>query len=542
MIFRTAGRRRRAKQPLHQRRPEIRSNSEGVRFRPAHSGRRGPATLKACCALSVCLLAFNPAPSAVTSAPRVAPTKGVEQSLTPYLGADSLTGDFRHAPSSLPWAWQKADGPARVRTDRKVYAEPPLPARPPAGGKYVDAVFGTEVMRATDERDSPAPGCGTYYSHWPTFNADSTRLLIRCGSSGEVLIKAFDPDTFTLGRTLRRTPTLAGGVALEWQGATWSRTDPDLIFVHVNYYNAQYKATGMKLYTYRPSSNTFALLKDFAPQLSPGRPDFLFEMHVDASDEIFTFMHKRVGAGSEPLFFIIWKKSADRVLAHVPNDDYNAAVPDKTGRYIYFSVNRHTNPRKILDLQTMRFEALNWNPTDAPFSHGDSGSGTNVGRDPWTGGVSFRRLDAPHTRVQLFDMKDSRGVTDWSNDQHTSLYADDEGWALLGTYDDPGEGVGETGVYEDELMQVATDGSGRIRRLLHTRTKVDNKSDSTGYWAAPKPTISRDGRFVAYTSNWEGSGRYDLFIAKIEPAPRIPQKPADAPAGVSRPRRAKRSR
>ncbi|MDQ2920650.1 MAG: hypothetical protein M3R52_03390, partial [Acidobacteriota bacterium] len=38
----------------------------------------------------------------------------------------------------------------------------------------------------------------------------------------------------------------------------------------------------------------------------------------------------------------------------------------------------------------------------------------------------------------------------------------------------------------------------------------------------PKPTISKDGRFIAFTSNWENSGRYDLFIAKIDPAPSAP--------------------
>jgi hypothetical protein len=494
--------------------------------------------LKACCALSVCLLAFNPSPPAVTSAPRVAPAD--VHSTNAHLEAVSFAEDFRRG-ASPPWPRRMPDGPARVRTDRKVYAEPPLPPPPRAGGKYSDAVFGTEVMRVTDERDYPAPGCGTYYSQWPTFNADSTRLLVRCGVSGDMLIKEFDPAAFKLGRTLRRTPTLPGGVALEWQGAMWSRTDPDLIYVHVNYFNAEYKATGMKLYTYRPSSNAFALLKDFAPQLAPGKPDFLFEMHVDARDEVFTFMHKRIGSGSEPLYFIVWERSADKVLAHVPNDDYNAAAPDKTGRWVYFSVNKHTNPRKILDLRSMRYEPLEWNPSDAPFSHGDNGSGINVGRDPWTGGVALRRLDRPHARVQLFDMKDERGVTDWSNDQHMTLYADDEGWALLGTYDDPGEGVGETGAFEDELMQVSTDGSGRIRRLLHTRTKVDNKTDSTGYWAAPKPTISRDGRYIAYTSNWEGGKRYDLFVARVEPAPRLPERPS-APAGAARPRRARAKR
>ena len=100
------------------------------------------------------------------------------------------------------------------------------------------------------------------------------------------MIKRLDPSNFTLLGTLRANlPTLPDGSTLEWQGAMWSRTDPDLIFVHVNYYNANYPQTGMKLFTYRPSTNSYALLKDFAPQLAPGQPDYLFDMHIDARDE-----------------------------------------------------------------------------------------------------------------------------------------------------------------------------------------------------------------------------------------------------------------
>jgi hypothetical protein len=440
---------------------------------------------------------------------------------------------------SLSLSVRAQAGAPGVRTDRKVYAEPALPARPAAGGKYVDPVFGATVMRATDERDCAAPGCGTYYSQWPTFNVDNTLLLIRNGVSGDVIIKRFDPQTFTLLETVRaRTPTLAGGVTLEWQGATWSANDPDLIYLHVNGYSRDYPSTGMKLYSYRVSTNAFTLVKDFAPELSPGNPDYLFELHMDAHDDVFTFMQKRLGRGDETLAFIVWKRTENRVLAYVPNEDFNAGVPDKSGRYVYFSPNSYLNVRKILDLHTMSYESLSWNSADAPFSHGDSGTGSNVGRDPWSGGVSIRKLSSPHSRTPLFDMKDAGGTTDWSNDQHTSLYADNEDWALLGTYDDPGETTGETGAFEDELMQVATDGSGRVRRLLHTRTKYDGQTETTGYWATPKPTISRDGRFIAYTSNWEGSGRYDLFIAQVEPAPSLTQPtptPTPAPTPVATP-------
>src|SRR5687768_13188166 len=67
----------------------------------------------------------------------------------------------------------------RTRTDRRVYPEPRLPALPRAGGKLSDPTFGTMIMRATDERDYRTPGCGTWYSQWPTFNSNNTRLLIR---------------------------------------------------------------------------------------------------------------------------------------------------------------------------------------------------------------------------------------------------------------------------------------------------------------------------------------------------------------------------
>src|SRR6185295_10235310 len=104
-------------------------------------------------------------------------------------------------------AIQQANG-ARIRTDRRVYPELPLPALPPAGGKFIDPTFGTLIMRATDEKDFRALGCGTWYSQWPTFNSNNTRLLIRCGVSGNMKIKAFDPASFTLGATVRSTPTL----------------------------------------------------------------------------------------------------------------------------------------------------------------------------------------------------------------------------------------------------------------------------------------------------------------------------------------------
>ncbi|HEX7318510.1 MAG TPA: hypothetical protein VF297_31675, partial [Pyrinomonadaceae bacterium] len=421
--------------------------------------------LFACCLLAACAALAAPA----RSRPRATTMKTMTTGYVSLLEAAEF-------PQPGGWFFAQTTR-AGVKTDKRVYREPPLPALPAAGGKYIDAVFGTTIMRVTDERDCPAPGCGTWYSHWPTFNADNTLLLIRRGVSGDAIIKRFDPSRFELGATVRaQAPTLPKGVTLEWQGATWSATDPDLVYVHVNGYSKDYPSTGMKLYSYRVSSGAFKLLKDFAPEVAPGKPDFLFEMHVDAQDNVFTFMHKRTGGGGEPLSFIVWSRKQDKVLADVPNDfGVNACYPDKTGRYVAFMLNGTTagRPRvRILDLQTGRWETLLWNAADDPPTHGDVGRGFMVGRSPWTGGISRRSLSDVHRKSYLFDMKDEKGVTDWSNDQHMTLYAENEDWVLVGTYDDPGEPSGETGAFEDEVMQVATDGSGRVRRLLHTRSRV----------------------------------------------------------------------
>ena len=445
-------------------------------------------------------------------------------------------------------------GTGQIRTDRRVYPEPHLPNLARAGSKFNDPTFGTEIMRATDATDCPTPGCSTFYSQWPTFNSDNTRILIRKGNTGDVIIKAFDPITFTLGPTLRTSSTLPGGVSLDWQGATWSRVDPDLIYVHVAYYNPAYPATGMKLYTYRPSTNVFTLLKDFAPELAAGQPDYLFEMHIaqDGKDDVFTFMQNRVGNPDNPLYFIVWRRSTDTVLLHKSNEasfDANAALPDKSGRWIFFPLNK-TQPdlsrHRTLDLQTNTWQTTYWkSPDDAP-SHGDVGTGDLVGHGNFTGAFNCRSLNDVHRYRMLFDFKDANGVLDWTNDLHTTLYADDESWVTIGLYDDPGiRGLPKTGAFENEVMQIAMDGSQRIRRLFHHRSHIDNLSETSGYWAIPKPTISRDGRFIAFTSNWGKSGRYDLFIARIDPAPRLSglsQKRPVAPSGLVRQRRVTKTR
>jgi uncharacterized SAM-binding protein YcdF (DUF218 family) len=434
---------------------------------------------------------------------------------------------------------------SRFKTDRSVYRKPTLPPLPRAGGKFIDPVFGTEIMRATDESDGPAPGLGTYYSHWPTFNANNTRLLIRKGHTGDAILKTFEPVNFRIGAGREILPLeYPRGFGLSWESSIWSHADPDIVYTF-----ASDRKGGMRLYAYNVARKEFKLLKDFS-SIARGR-DYLSQMYVSADDDVFCWLLKRVGV-DDPLGYIVYKRSTNRILYNNPGSAYvggiNEVHLDKSGRWLTIHLNQ-TQPdnsaTRILNLQTGAIDFLYKNAADSPAGHGDLGTQTIVGFDAWQDGITWRRLSAPHAPRRVFYFRTAigkdGGVTDWTHDFHGTMLADNEDWLTIGTHRDPSSKFSGSGIYDDEILQVSLDGSERIRRICHTRSVVDDKSESTNYWAAPKPTISRDGRFIAFTSNWERSGRYDLFIVKIDPAPYLNKAPAITPSPVQRPRRARSS-
>jgi hypothetical protein len=323
---------------------------------------------------------------------------------------------------------------------------------------------------------------------------------------------------------------IPGGGTPEWESAIWSHTDPSLIYTFSNYYTG-----GMKAYSYNVRTKRFALVKDFSALGGP--KDFLHQMSMSADDDVFAFTVRRGGV-DEPVAYIAWRRSDDRVLAHAETGGIVDEVRlDKSGRYLAIGLTG-TQPDKsrarYLDLGTGRVETNYWNESDRPTGHGDLGTGFTAGFDPWGDGVNVRFFDDVHHPRLAFRFTNEEGKPDWTEEIHGSLLADNEGWLTIGTFNVK-NGLPDYHVFEDEIFQVALDGSGRVRRICHARSVVSSTSDSNGYWAAPKPTISRDGRFIAYTSNWEDSGRYDLFIARIDPAPEL--TPTGAPANTVRPRR-----
>jgi hypothetical protein len=105
---------------------------------------------------------------------------------------------------------------------------------------------------------------------------------------------------------------------------------------------------------------------------------------------------------------------------------------------------------------------------------------------------------------------------------HFSMLADNEDWVFGSNYTDPTilRRAGK------ELFQVKLDGSQSLRRLAHHYALWDDTlcnpagGDDCDYYGTTRANISKDGKFAAFSSNWDvRRGRNDLFIAQFEAAP-----------------------
>src|SRR4030095_16957403 len=107
---------------------------------------------------------------------------------------------------------------AEIKRDYGTYPVPSPSPLPAAGGTMIDPTFETTIMRLTDEDDGPE--CINSYSYWPTFNVNSTRILVYSGTAP--LLYRFDPVNFEIvDKAIWDTDTGMGS-SVRWDDAIWS--------------------------------------------------------------------------------------------------------------------------------------------------------------------------------------------------------------------------------------------------------------------------------------------------------------------------------
>ena len=395
----------------------------------------------------------------------------------------AVSGDFTFTTTSAPPPPPDPGG-GGVITNHNVYPEPAPPALPSAGGTFVDPTFGTTILRVTDEHDGQSNF--NYYSYWPTFNLDDTKFFIACDNNP--MLYRFDPNGF---RIISKGPlfdqTLPGGGYMSTEDAEWSGTNANVLY---GYY-------GLKLWAFDVSARTYTLIKDFTGLVPAG---FLGQMSRSLDDNMFAFTLKN--ASYAPTGYMVWQRDQNRVVRTASVSNFDEVELDKTGRYLVVKAEFGGGVDfQSIDLQTGNVQGLTDPAPDYSPGHSDNGHQMVVGQDNWNNQFTIRNLATPHQFQTVISFGN-----DWSQANHLSLLADNESWCVISNYT---AGSAPVGPFRQEIFQASTDGTQSVRRLAH------HHSVYRDYWDTPRADISRDGRFVAFTSNWGSTTRRDVFIIRV---------------------------
>src|SRR5262249_54435270 len=119
------------------------------------------------------------------------------------------------------------------------------------------------------------------------------------------------------------------------------------------------------------------------------------------------------------------------------------------------------------------------------------------------------------------------GSPNWTIADHVSMRTDEERYVIGSTYG----GDHTNAPFENEIYLVYMDGSSCVR-LGHTRSDSSGSTSDLRYFAQPRASVDRDGRFVIYASNLGSSSRVDVMMLRI-PDELVDAEPTAAPGATA---------
>ena len=133
----------------------------------------------------------------------------------------------------------------------------------------------------------------------------------------------------------------------------------------------------------------------------------------------------------------------------------------------------------------------------------------------------YQDIDTDH--IAMLDLASGAVTPLWPIDfTHTSIGLhlsgrafDRPGWAVVSTYD--GDAASHTWM-DDQVFLVELRANGRVVRLAHTRSLVDENQEHD-YWAEPQATANRDLSRILFTTNWGRSGTDQVETVLVQVPP-----------------------
>lgn len=370
---------------------------------------------------------------------------------------------------------------------------PPL-AQPAPGETVTDPAFGATITRLTDRGDGE--GFGTHiYAQLQAFSPDSDYILLV--EDGLYTVRRLDD--------LAAMPVDASG----WNAPRWQPDEPHTL-VH---FDSNDDATVRVLHTHVTTGEE-SLVYTFPAAYAYVRPNQSFDelsrdgrwmagMLTREDGESVIFALDLGGEpGAEPALGATLAISDLYAADCAPDPEWGVLEPDWIGMS---PLGTYLVVQWVRD-GTARCSGLeSFDPVTGAFvgrayeghQHGDLGVTPDgeeffmtfelaSAEDPNRPGIGLRMLPGTETISEPRHLL----TLDWADDGHISCQGP-AGMCLVTYGGWPDDGWTP---FERELFLLGTDGS--IERLAHHR------SSSCAYWVQPRASISADGRYVVFASDW----------------------------------------
>jgi hypothetical protein len=459
--------------------------------------------------------------------------------------------------------------PYRAVIDRLPHAKPALPPLGPAGSSIVDPVFGSRVIRMTDGLTRPGALGRSYRSpsspHQNAWSAAGTKFYVVSGD-GSVIPFSFDATT-GLAQRIQPTTTGDGGLVLRFYiEPEFSSVDDSLIYGSVSGIAG---ATLRTIDQYNFTTGTYSRLLDL-DAIVPGLSGTYIGGVASSAGPVERVMAFFGGTSQDRHHRVVLFDRANpqnRLLLDTLASTLNGAplsIPlnfslhhvamDRSGRYVmlYTTWADQSGTRKaaqsyLWDTASGVFTELG--VAALPYGHDALGYGVSVNQDccvstSWDAAQwQLRILSTPlQTRDLITNVLLPKQIyladhPTWNNARGNQLVPFISGIFRAPTSDT------EWRAWDDEIIAVQTDAApgadATVWRFAHHRTDVraDNNALGVSFWYEPRPNVSRDGRWVMFTSNWEKTlgtdptgdsttrARQDVFVVELKPSSEPPAPP-----------------
>lgn len=376
-------------------------------------------------------------------------------------------------------------------TDPSLVLSAPLQPRPSVGVPFVEPVFGTSITRVSDANDRG--GFETQiYSQLQAFSADN-QYLLTTGSDGYVI------------RQLDDFASISELDTSTWNAPRWHPTVSQTV-VHYDsnddttlrvQFTDIATSTTTNHFTFPGEFERIRVSQSFDEISRDGRWLAGMATRSDGASVIFSLDLESRELGAVLPIPDLYSSSC------LPDPVYGEVEPDwigvsPLGNYLVVQWTRDGQAR-CSGLETFNIDdgSFTGRVTDH-HAHGDLGLAadgvteifmTSALSSPENG--NFPALvthELPGT--ETVSPADFLRTVDWGIGSHFSL----QGPAGVGLVSASRLGPANDAPFEKELFLQYLDGS--VLRLAHHR------SSECGYWVQPRASISRDGRYVVFSSDW----------------------------------------